>query len=138
MKDEKQRELITQIDDFDKKQEILDQYFDELCLSGRKSYIEALDLFAKKIGYAISDFEDLCFQDDFEEWEQEYDLLEGRKVGLSMAPPAQEKEVFLVMSFEEFYGHLVDTAKLVCEKYPEAKIKVYENLEKVRIALDVK
>ncbi|MGL4248326.1 MAG: hypothetical protein ACRCR5_05995 [Lactococcus garvieae] len=132
-----EKKILTEVSESER-QKLIFQYFETFTFRGNGSYIKALDLFAKKIGHAISDFEDLCFQDDFEEWEQEYDLLEGRNVGLSIVPPAYEEEVFLVMSFEEFYGQLVDAAKLVCGKYPEAKTKVYENLEKVRIALDVK
>lgn len=130
------RDLIINMNDIEKK-EICRQYFHRFIFYGGESYIEALDIFAKKIGYSISDFEGIFFQEELDEWEQEYDLLKGRNVGLSIEPPAYEEGVFLVMSFEEFYGHLVDTAKLVCEKYPEVENEVYENLEKVRAALEV-
>lgn len=131
-----EKKILTEVSESER-QKLIFQYFEAFTNRGNGSYIKSLEIFSKKIGHSISDFEGIFFQEELDEWEQEYDLLEGRNVGLSIEPPAYEEEVFLVMSFEEFYGHLVDTAKLVCEKYPEAKTKVYENLEKVRVALEV-
>ncbi len=95
--------------------------------------IETLEAFANKTGWSHEDAR-VDFQNDFEEWETEYNLLEGRKVGIAEYTFNDNHEYYYtIMSYEQLYNYLEIEVRDKIEEYGEQ----HENVVIVKNALGI-
>ena len=95
--------------------------------------IEKLEAISQKRGFR-HDGVRFDFQNDFEEWETEYNLLEGRKVGIAAYTfNENDEDYYTIMSYEQLYNYLEIEVRDKIEEYGEQ----HENVVIVKNAIGI-